>query len=320
MKILVLGLGFIATHIAEYFSSKAEVIVTYRNLNPIKKVYLELLASKGVNSVKLDPISNTTELRKIIKDSDVIINCIGEISGDVNKLRISNFEIPKLIANIIKEIGNKKIILFHLSASTYGITGSVKLEEPLGYGLKPSNEFERTKLEGEKVVYSIAKESGFSAVILRPTLVYGKYAAHIQYVNIYKLAKRGIIPLLHFRFQPISAKYIAMLIEKFIESREKTVLIHTYVTECELIDLVDMIEAYSDALNVKRRLKIPIPKRLALLALPKEIRSLLKYEGTIYDCSKVTELLGSIKFDKSELYSNAKFLKELDERGILVPT
>jgi len=324
MRILILGLGFIATHIAQYFSSKAEVTVTYRNLNPVKKLYLETLESKGVRGVRLDPLVNTTELKELIWKSDVVVNCIGELSGSYEKLRLANFEVPKLIASLIKEkilrgIDRGKTILFHLSASTYGVVGDVKLEEPLGYGLNPTSEFERTKLEGERVVYNISKEGNFPAVILRPTLVYGKFASHIQFVNIYNLAKRGIVPLVRFSFQPISANYLAKLIDKVLEAGVKDSL-YFYATECELIDLVRMIEIYAEALKVKRRIKIPVPKRLAIIALPKEVRSLVKYEGTRYDCNKTKEFLGSIKFDEEELKENALFLRGLDEKGILIPT
>ncbi|BAB66957.1 NAD-dependent epimerase/dehydratase family protein [Sulfurisphaera tokodaii] len=315
MRILIAGLGFIATHVAEVLSSMHEVTVTYRNLNPVKKVYHEKLEEKGVKLIKLDILSDTERLREEVKKSDVVINFIGEISGDEKTLYISNVEVPKTIASIIKESENKPIFI-HTSGSTYGITGEVKIEKELGEGLNPQSPFEKTKLEGEKVVYSIAK-GNFPLIIIRPTLVYGKYSAHIQFVTMYRLAKLGIIPKTGISFMPISANNIGKMILRLIE--EKPMLLYFYATECERVALEKFFEIYTKALG-KRGIYIPIPKSIVKSAMPKEIRGLLKYEGTVYDCSVSKKLLGELRFDENEVYQNALFLKELDEKKILIPT
>ncbi|BFH72372.1 NAD-dependent epimerase/dehydratase family protein [Sulfurisphaera javensis] len=315
MRIFITSLGFIATHVAEILSSSNEVILTYRNLNPVKKLYKEILEEKGVKLIKLDILTERDKLKEEIKKSDVIINFIGEISGDERTLYIANVEIPKIIAMTIKEVNNKALFI-HTSGSTYGITGEVKIEKELGEGFNPQTPFEITKLQGEKEVYSIAK-GNFPLVILRPTLVYGKYAAHIQFVIMYRLVKMGIIPKTGISFMPISANYIGKMILELI--KEKPELLYFYATECEPVSLDSFFEIYSKALG-KKTIKIPIPKGIVKSALPKEIRSLIRYEGTKYDCSIAKKLLNDLKFNENEVYQNALFLKELDKKKILIPT
>lgn len=317
MRVLILGLGFIATHIAEILSKEHEIIVTYRTLNPVKEVYYNVLSSNGVKLVRMDPLLDKELLKDLVKNSDAIVNCIGEISGNEEKLKIANYEIPKLLSLTIKFSENKPMLI-HLSASTYGITGKVAIERPIGVGLRPRTPFEYTKLEGEKVIYSIAKEGNFPIIILRPTLVYGKYAAHIQFVTLYKLIKRRIFPSIPFKFQPVSANHIALMIRRLLIDRPKE--LYFYATECELIKLDKILELYSKALRINSYLKIPIPKKLAILGLPREVRNLVKYEGTEFDCSVAKELISNLSFDEDEVIKNALFLRELDQRGKLIPT
>ena len=314
MKVLIFGLGFIATQVAEFLSSAHEVSVTYRNLNPVKKVYYDILSSKGVKLVKLDVLSDVDTVKEEIKNSDVIVNFIGEISGDEKSLRTANVEVPKTIAALIKDVGTKPLFI-HTSGSTYGITGEVKIEKQLGEGLNPQSPFEKTKFEGEQEVYSIAK-GNFPLVILRPTLVYGKYAVHVQFVMMYKMAKWGIIPKTGITFMPISATSIGKIINKLVE--EKPELLYFYATECEPIKLERFFELYAKALG-KRTVEIPLPKNLVKSALPKDIKGLVKYEGTKFDCSVAKQLVDP-KFDENEIIQNALFLKELDEKKILIPT
>lgn len=316
MRVLITGLGFIATHVAEVLSSVHEVTVTYRNLNPVKKIYYERLNEKSVKLAELDVIRDTDKLIQLVKNADVVINFIGEISGTEETLRLANVEIPQKIAQTIKEVNNKAVFI-HTSGSTYGITGEVKIEKELGEGFNPQTSFEKTKLEGEKAVYSIAK-GNFPLIIIRPTLVYGKYAAHIQFISMYKLVKMGLFPKTGISFMPISANSIGKMILKIIE--EKPELLYFYATECEPIYLDKFFEIYAKALN-RKVASLPIPKSVVKLALPKEVRNLLRYEGTRYDCSIAKELLkDELKFDENEVYQNALFLRELHEKKILIPT
>ncbi|MEJ2779275.1 NAD-dependent epimerase/dehydratase family protein [Stygiolobus sp. RP850M] len=311
-SILITGLGFLATNVAYYLSQNYKVTVTYRNLNPVKEVYVKTLKEKGVEVIQLDVLKDMDKLNNAVKEHDLVVNFIGEISGKPEDLRRSNYEVPTRIAEVVRQFGK---LMIHTSASTYGITGFVKVEEKLGDGLKPQSAFEKTKLEGELSVYKILSDKVF---IFRPTLVYGRFAAHVQFVTIYKLVKRGLLPDINISFMPISARYIAQGIGAIIEGKSPSKN-YFYVTECEPIKITRLFEIYAEALN-RKVLKIKIPTFIAKAALPSDVRQLLKYSGTIFDCSIFREIVPNLQFDKPELVENAKFLSELDRERKLIPT
>jgi nucleoside-diphosphate-sugar epimerase len=310
---LLIGLGFISMHLAEFLSSKNNVKVTYRNLNPVKRVYLETLKDMAI---RLDPFRDESLLSEEIRRAEVVVNLAGEITGSKEELKRANTELPELlIKKIAKE--NREALFIHLSASTYGLTGKVELENPHGYGLKPSNYFEQTKLEGEKAIFKISSQYDLKSAIIRPTLVYGKYNAHSQFVTIYKISKLGLVPKTNINFMPISALSLAKIISKLTELMPKK--LYFYASECNQVNVSKFFELMVRALG-RKAIKIPIPKLFAKMAMPKEIRDLMIYEGTIYDCSKTEELIGEARFSEKEVIENAKFLRYLEERKSLVPT
>jgi hypothetical protein len=81
------------------------------------------LKEKGVNFVKLDPLSDVDLLKRIIESNDVIINAIGKF-GNVD-VEAAHVEIPKKIAESIQ----KQVLIHVSSAVTTGLTGEVKEEE-----------------------------------------------------------------------------------------------------------------------------------------------------------------------------------------------
>ncbi|ARM75210.1 NAD-dependent epimerase/dehydratase family protein [Acidianus manzaensis] len=314
MKYLILGLGFVGTHIAEYLSEHNDVTVTYKSLNPVKELYSKILKEKKVSLIKLDPLNEKEKLEREIEDHDTIVNMIGEIQGSYKALEIANVTIPKLIAELSSK--NKKMLI-HFSGLLGIIGNNVKSETPHLAGITPQTDFEKTKLEGEKVVYDTCKSNDSPIAILRPTLVYGRYSAHIQFITMYKFAKRGIIPKLSFSFNTISANSIAKMIEALSESKETT---YFYATECNPVNVSKFFELMAKGLGRNKNIEIPIPESLAKIVLPSYIKSLLKYTRSTYDCSKSSELIGDLSFDEKEIIENASFLHNLDVNNILIPT
>jgi nucleoside-diphosphate-sugar epimerase len=310
MNYLVLGLGFVATHVAEFLSNYGNVTVTYRNLNPVKEEYVKILKEKKVEVVKLDPL--TDDIKKYISQSDVVINLIGEISGSEETLRRANVEVPERLAKVVSET-NRNVILIHLSGLP-GVTGNnVKPEVPHCEGIKPTTPFEKTKCEGEKIL----RDNANFLAILRPSLIYGKYGAHIQFVTMFRFAKMGFVPSLGFRFSVISAKALSEIIKNISEAKPK--FTYFYVTECEPVRIDIFFEIMAKTLG-KGYIKVPIPKFLAKAYLPSDIRNLLKYDGTTFDCTKAKEFSSDLKFEEKEVEDNAKFLEYLDKRKILIST
>ena len=314
VKFLVLGLGFIAMHVAEELSKLGQVTVTYRSLSGVNSVYAEILRGT-VELAELNPLTDEDKLRSLIKNSDTVINLIGALSNDAQLLKTVHVTIPKQVASLIAGY-SPSTMLIHISASNVmGPVGKFITEEPRHCeGAKPSTPYEETKCLGEQVIYSISQSAGFPLAIIRPTLVYGKYNAHPQFLQIYNVARRGIVPRIKVRLMAISAVKLAELVVKLHELRPRG--LYLYATECEPVEVTRFFEVMVKALG-KRPLRVPVPDALLKLALPSDVKPLFKYINVVYSCVKAKELVGDLRFMEDEVRGNALFIKELKEKGVL---
>ncbi|ABW02810.1 NAD-dependent epimerase/dehydratase family protein [Caldivirga maquilingensis] len=310
VKFLVLGLGFIATHVAEGLSKIGQVTVTYRSLNGVNEVYAKVLRG-SVELTRLNPLTDEDELRGLIKNSDTVINLIGALGNDAQLLRTVHVVIPRQVASLIAEY-SPSTMLVHVSASNVmGPIGKFINEEPKHCeGARPSTPYEETKCLGEQVVYSMSQSAGFPLAIIRPTLVYGKYNAHPQFLQIYNMAKRGIVPRINVKLMAISAVKLTELIARLHELRPRG--LYLYATECEPVEVTRFFEVMVKALG-RRPLRIPVPNALLKLALPSDIKPLFKYVNVVYSCLKAKEIVGDLGFMESEVYENALFIKQYED-------
>ncbi|NON63187.1 NAD-dependent epimerase/dehydratase family protein [Acidianus sp. RZ1] len=314
MRYLLLGLGFISMHVADFLTPENEVVITYRNLNSVKERYLKILDGR-VTPVKLDPLDNFDVLKKYVSWSDVVVNTVGEISGDQNALRRANVDVPSAVTKAISETGNRMLI--HLSGLPGLVGEGIRPEHPHLFGVTPKTEFEKTKVEGEKVVYKASTDIGFPSAIIRPTLVYGKYSAHVQYVSIYNLARRGLVPKLGISFNAISAQDLSRMVEILSEMRPQGM--YFYATECSKVSITKFFEIMAKALG-KRSIKLPVPTFLAKAFLPSYVKPLLKYTRSSFDCTNSVQLVKNLEFRENEVIENALFLDELRRSNLLIPT
>ncbi len=315
-KVLIVGLGFIATHAAAHLSKNNDVVVTYRSLEGVKGIYGKILEREySVKLVKLDPINDLDEVRRLIKSSDTVINAVGVIKGGPADFKRAHVEVPRVLARAIAE-ESPSTMLIHLSASNVmGPIGQFVGEEARHCeGARPSNIYEETKCEGEKVVYNEASRAGFPLAIVRPTFVYGRYAAHRQFALIYRLAKRGLVPRLSVNMMAISAPGLASLLEALHKARPR--LKYLYATECRPVNLTEFFRLMAEALGV-RYVKVPVPEFAVKLFTPRELRPLYKYSKVIYDCAGTRSLVGDLTFREDEVRENALFLRELDKLGLI---
>ncbi|WP_291766822.1 NAD-dependent epimerase/dehydratase family protein [Caldivirga sp. UBA161] len=312
-RFLVLGLGFIATHVAEALSKLGHVTVTYRSLNGINEIYAKILRG-SVELTRLNPLTDEYELRSLIKNSDTVINLIGALSNDFQLLRAVHVTIPRQVASLIADY-SPSIMLIHVSASNVmGPIGKFITEEPRHCeGAKPSTLYEETKCLGEQAVYSISQSTGFPLAIIRPTLVYGKYNTHPQFLQIYNVAKVGIVPRVNAKLMAISAPKLTELIIRLHELRPRS--LYLYATECEPVEVARFFEIMVKALG-KRPLRIPIPNILLKLALPSDVKPLFKYINTTYSCVRIKELVGDLRFMEDEVYENALFIRQFKNYAI----
>jgi nucleoside-diphosphate-sugar epimerase len=181
LKIAITGAsGFIGQHLLEDIShtSFSVRIITRNPLKTIGHVTPE------TEIIKAD-LKDLGSLKKAFAGIDVIVNIAAEVRND-KLLADTNIEGTKNLIKAATENKVKKII--HLSS--VGVVG-MQYSDCLTHVSEetecaPKNEYERTKLESEKLLLDADKKNNWQLTILRPTNVFGEnhpYNALLHLMN-----------------------------------------------------------------------------------------------------------------------------------------
>ncbi len=170
MKILVTGAsGFIGGALAKkLIEQKTEVRIFVRDSN-----FDIAGAEKVIGDVTdLDSCMNATE------GVDIVVHCAGILGGWGNSDKLlwdANVTGTKNMLDAAKAAKVKKLIYI----SSCGVFGPLKDGEIAdeAHVYNPINTYEKTKIEGEKLVLRYAKD--FSTTIIRPEFVYGPGDLHL---------------------------------------------------------------------------------------------------------------------------------------------
>lgn len=162
------GSGFVGQHLLEDIGhSNYTLRIITRNAS--KKI--DYIPS-GSEIFEAD-LTNYKSLLKAFEGMDVIVNIAAEVRDQKN-LTETNISGTK---NLIKAaIENKVSKIIHLSS--VGVVGmqysnsSITVDEKTE--CNPKNEYERTKLESEKLLIEVSEKYNFQLTILRPTNIFGE--------------------------------------------------------------------------------------------------------------------------------------------------
>lgn len=262
-KALVIGLGFISTNLAKYLVDRGgfEVYITYRSVHGSKALMMKDLLECNVKPRRLEP-SNYDEVQKAINEvrPSYVFNTVGLLSGSWRDLWDAHVEVPRNLARAIISI-DKSIKFIHISASAAsGKLGSFISEEPrhCDYAyVKPKSDYERSKCDGERAIRELGAEGGLNYVIVRPTLVYGYYNDHNEFLSLYRFVKRGgLIPYIRGAVSAIYVGYLMRALERLAISNEvrNTFL---YIAECQLYGLGNIAELMAEYIGVNG-IRIPV--------------------------------------------------------------
>jgi|ERR1051326_8367154 dihydroflavonol-4-reductase len=187
MKILITGAtGFIGQHLLEELKDDdVEINIISRKKNP--KFWCEHNKLEIFNG----DVSQKASMNQSFKNVDVLINLAAELKNN-DKYESTNIGGTKNLIALCKENRVKKII--HLSS--VGVVGvqysGRKIIVDENFPCHPQNEYERTKLEAEKII----SNSEISFVILRPTNVFGDHHPRNSLLNLFQqLKKEKLFPL-----------------------------------------------------------------------------------------------------------------------------
>jgi nucleoside-diphosphate-sugar epimerase len=182
MNVLITGAtGFIGQHLLEELAGDdLQIKIISRQQYPAF-----WCRNKNFKIIQAD-ISDKQSLKEAFLNTDVVINLAAEIKNTEN-LELTNILGTKNIVELSQGNNVKKVI--HLSSvgvvgMQYSLT-SISVDE--NTSCNPKNEYERTKLESEKII----SNSKIPFVILRPTNVFGDHHPRKALLGFFQRMKNG---------------------------------------------------------------------------------------------------------------------------------
>jgi len=167
------GAGFLGSEIVKQISASGGTVLVYDNFSSGKKKFVEKYPK--VKIIKGD-VRNRSTLQKAIGKSQYIINLAAlPFIPDSFHYPQEFFEVnTNGTLNLILESINQKKIKNFVHISTSEVYGSAK-KSPMdeNHPILPQSTYAVSKLAGEKAVFTMHKEHGFPAVMIRPFNAYG---------------------------------------------------------------------------------------------------------------------------------------------------
>jgi nucleoside-diphosphate-sugar epimerase len=250
LKLLITGAsGFVGQHLLEGIdTARFDIRVITRDIN--KKIPLPA----GAQVVQAD-LNDEASLIKASAGVDVLINTAAEVR-DPAKLAETNIEGTKKLIRAIIE--NRIQQLIHLSS--VGVVGMQYRSTPVVVDEQshcdPKNEYERTKLESERLLKEASARYGFRLVILRPTNVFGESHPFNALLNMAQHISSGK-PLLQSSGAMVNYVYVKDLTEAILAFTKDASPSGTYNVG-EAMSLEDFTTVISAALQKKKNtLKVP---------------------------------------------------------------
>lgn len=135
--------------------------------------------NEKIQNFYLQDIYETKNWLEVLESIDCIVHCAGrahiqekEDKYSLDAYRKVNVDLTKKIAEESKKANVKRFIYL----SSIGVNGtSTEISKPFEHSDKPNptENYSISKLEGEKALFKISKDTGLEIVVIRAPLVYG---------------------------------------------------------------------------------------------------------------------------------------------------
>jgi nucleoside-diphosphate-sugar epimerase len=303
-KILVTGAtGLIGSFLTEELAKGNEV-----KCLALKGTDTKVLDGLGVEIVYGD-ITDIESLKPVVKEFDTVFHLAAAFKKDLpsNANKEVYFKInvrgTENLLEVCKQNGVGKVV--HFSASgVYGHSSDKPINETAPY--RPTNPYEESKVEGEKVALRY-NEAGLPVTIIQPTIVYGPRET-IAFMRMFKGIKNGTFKMVGNGKNELHLVYVKNLVDGIIlASKHKHAGGQKYlIGDDRAYPVLEIVQTIADAVGVPAP-KMKIPYRAAwLAAIPFEILGkitrkrpfLSRYtvnflsKNRVYDISKAKNELG----------------------------
>jgi nucleoside-diphosphate-sugar epimerase len=187
------GLGFIGRHfLMAVLAAGIAVTALHRAPSPAKRTLMQHMIARGAQ-FRLGDVRDRESLFQAVDGSDAICHFAAAFreSGvpDDYFLRV-NVEGTRNALEAAAARGVRRFV-YCSTAGIYGseVPGVIDETAPLN----PANAYERSKVEAEATVRSLAQRHGMEYVIIRPAVVYGPHDERL--LKMFRSAARGRFPL-----------------------------------------------------------------------------------------------------------------------------
>jgi nucleoside-diphosphate-sugar epimerase len=180
--------GFIGHSLVEYLLSRGQQVVA-----PVRcKITHGKFDCSNFSWMSLGSFNQQTNWLPVLNNVKSVVHCAArahvkheEFSDVLAAYREVNVDVTLRLARQSAEAGVKRFV-FLSSIGVHGIQNSMPFTEDSA--LNPHDAYSISKLEAERALFAVAKQSGMEVVIIRPPLVYGpqvpgNLASLIQWVQ-----------------------------------------------------------------------------------------------------------------------------------------
>lgn len=260
MKILVTGAtGFIGSHLVDNLLELGyDVRATIR-----KTSNLQWLEGKKVELIEAN-LNSIDDTIKAVKDVDYVYHVAGLVAAqNYQDFLKANRDATETLLKACEQV-NPNLQRFVLVSSQTVSGPSSSLDNPQTEDdiPKPITNYGRSKLEGERVTLNFIEK--LPVTIVRPPAVYGPRDTAIK--DIFKLANKGIAPLIGFDDKFVSLIYIQDLVKGIILAGESNISEGQiyFITSNQFYCWNEIMDSMKTALNKQRFFKLRIPNTLVL--------------------------------------------------------
>src|SRR5437588_7072669 len=259
---------------------------------------------RGRVEVVTGSLSDKGTIESATKGASLVFHLAGE-TQDQASMQAVNAEVTRALVQAARAAGAKRFV--HLSS-----VGVIGADQPGTFTeeapCRPKNEYERTKLEGERAVLDFARSSGLDAVVIRPTIVFGEGVGRSRdsLLEWLKAVQRG-------RFVFIGKQavanyvYVGDVVEAMIRLSERPSAGGEIFHVADPAPMRDFVGAMTDALGVPRPTKtVPVWAAYAAAAVLQAANRLFGTPAPL-TFSRVRTLSSACRFSGDKLVTWAGF-------------
>ncbi|GJM19012.1 MAG: epimerase [Phycisphaeraceae bacterium] len=217
MKVLVTGAtGFTGNGLTRRLLADGHEVV---GLDNQKGLFWDELSALGAD-LRIGSVTDEAAVRAATEGCEIVHHLAAAFRQlDVPDSHYDdvNVEGTRVVCQAALDCGVRRVMY----CSTQGVHGHI--EHPPGdenSPIAPADHYQLTKYKGEEVVQDFVANKGLSAVIVRPTAIYGP-GDPARFLHLYKLARRGTFHMFGRGKTFYHPVYIDNLVDCFILAAEK---------------------------------------------------------------------------------------------------